>query len=63
MDHEEYINPRGGGITTISAGTGCAIFGVPFLEQKINFWVSVLIRLQEVINFGVSFWKNNSLGH
>ena len=46
--------PGGGGVTTIYAGTGCAIFGVPFFEQKINFGVSFLVKSQEVINFGVS---------
>ena len=30
----------GGGVTTIYAGTGCAIFGVHFFEQRINFGVS-----------------------
>ena len=27
----------GGGVTNIYAGTGCAIFRVPFFEQRINF--------------------------
>ena len=30
-------------------------FGVPFFEQKINFGVSLLVKSQVVINFGVSF--------
>ena len=47
--------PGGGGVTTIYAGTGCAIFWVPFFEQKINFGVSFLVKAQVVINFGVSF--------
>ena len=51
------------GVTTIYAGTGCAIFWVPFLEQKINFGVSFLVKSQVVITFGVSFKKNNSLGY
>ena len=38
-------------------------FGVPFFEQKINFGVSLLVKSQVVINFGVSFWKNTSLGY
>ena len=45
--------PGGGG--AIHAGTGCAIFGVPFFEQKINFGVSFLEKSQAAINFGVSF--------
>ena len=47
------ILPWGG--TTIYAGTGCAIFGVPFFEQKINFGVSFLVKSQLFINFGVLF--------
>ena len=39
------FHTRGGGVTTIYAGTGCAIFGVPFFEQKINFGVSFLVKL------------------
>ena len=31
-------------VTTIYAGTGCAIFGVSFFEQKINFGVSFLVK-------------------
>ena len=38
-------------------------FGVPFFEQKINFGASFLIKSQVVIDFGVSFLKNNSLGY
>ena len=30
-------------------------FGMSFLEQKINFGVSFLVKSQVVINFGVSF--------
>ena len=30
-------------------------FGVLFFEQKINFQVSLLVKSQVVINFGVSF--------
>ena len=30
-------------------------FGVPFLEHKINFGVSFLVKSQVVINFGLSF--------
>ena len=41
-------------VTTIYAGTGCVIFGVPFFEQKINFGVSFLVKSQDVIKFGVS---------
>ena len=37
--------------------------GVPFFEQKIYFGVSFLVKSQVVINFGVSFWKNNLLGY
>ena len=65
---ESYLLPRiefnceigllldpGGGVTTIYAGAGCAIFRVPFFEQKINFGVSFLVKSQVVIIFGVSF--------
>ena len=38
-------------------------FGVPFIEQKVNFRVSPLVKSQVFINFGVSFQKNNSLGY
>ena len=38
------------------------LFGLPFFEQKINFEVSFLVKSQVFINFGVSFYKNNSLG-
>ena len=38
-------------------------FGVPFFVQIINFGVSFSVKSQEVINFGLSFWKNNSLGY
>ena len=27
---------EGGGVTSIHAGTGCAIFGLPFFRYKIN---------------------------
>ena len=50
-----YEPPGGGGVTTIYEGTGCAIFGVPFFQQKINFGVPFLVKSQVVINFGVSF--------
>ena len=43
------------GVTTILAGTGCAIFWGAFFKQKINFGVSFLVKSQGVINFGVSF--------
>ena len=33
----------------------------PFFEQKINFGVSLFVKSQVVIDFGVSCWKNNSL--
>ena len=39
------------------------LFEVPFFEQKINFGVSLLVKSQVVINFGVSFCKNTSLGY
>ena len=45
------------------AGAGCAIFGVSFLKQNINFGVSFSVKLSVVINFGVSFQENNSLGY
>ena len=45
----------GGGVSTIYEGTGCAIFGVPFFGQKINFGVSFLVKSQEVRGLGVSF--------
>ena len=37
--------------------------GVPFFEQKINFWVSLLVKSKVVRNFAVSFLKNNFLGY
>ena len=37
--------------------------GVPFFEQKIIFGVSFLVKSQVVINYVVSFQKNNSLGY
>ena len=51
----DYIG-RGGGVTTIYAGTGYAIFGVPFFEQKIDFGVSLLVKSREVMNLGVSYF-------
>ena len=50
-------NPKGGGVTTIYAGTGCVIFRVPFFEQIMNFGVSFLLKSQVVMNFGVSLKK------
>ena len=41
-------------VNTIYAGTGCAIFGVVFFGQKINFRVSFLVKSQVDINFGAS---------
>ena len=41
----------------------CPFCGVPFLEQQINFGVSLLVKSQVVINFGVSFQKSKSLGY
>ena len=35
-------------------------FGVSFPKQKINLGVSFLVKSKAVINFGVSFQKNNS---
>ena len=35
---------RGGGVTTIYEGTGCAIFWGAFFQQKINFGVSFLVK-------------------
>ena len=37
--------------------------GVPLFKQKINLWVSFLVRSQVVINFGMSFLKSNSSGY
>ena len=34
---------------------GVPFFGVPFFAQKMNFGVSLLVKSQVVINFGVSF--------
>ena len=31
------------------------VFGIPFFEQTTNFGVLFLVRLEVVINFGVSF--------
>ena len=55
--HFSFLSPgrEGKGVATINAGTGCAIFGVPFFEQKINFGVSFLVKSQVVISFRVSF--------
>ena len=56
------VSPGGKGVTnTIYAGTGCAIFRVPFFAQKINFGVSFVVKSQVVINLGVTFLKNGSL--
>ena len=38
-------------------------FEVPLFEQRINFGVSFLVESQVVINFRVSFLKNDSLGY
>ena len=51
-------HPGRGGVTTTYPGTGCAFIGVPFIEQKINVGVSISIKSQVVINFGVSFFKS-----
>ena len=53
----------GVGVTTIYAGTGCAIFWGAFFRVQNKFWVSFLVESQVVINFGVSFLKNNFLGY
>ena len=57
------LEPRGGGVTTIYAGTGCAISGVPFFVQKITFGVSFMVKSQVVINFGCHFRKITLLGY
>ena len=36
------------------------LFTVPFLVEN-RFWVSFLVRSQIDVNFGVRFYKNNSL--
>ena len=43
----------GGGVTTLYAGMSTGF--LPFFEQKINFWVSFLVKSQVILNFGVSF--------
>ena len=46
---ELALTPGGrGGVTTIHAGRGCAIFWSAFFEQKINFGVSFLVKSQVV---------------
>ena len=50
-----------GGVTTIYAGTGCAISYGAFFEQTINFEVSFLVKSHGFINDGVSFKKNHPL--
>ena len=47
--------PGGGGVTTIYAGTGCAIFWGAFFRAENKFWGIIFGKLQVVINFGVSF--------
>ena len=37
--------------------------GVPLFEQKSNLEVTFLVKSKLVINFRVSFWKNNSSGY
>ena len=49
MSQNRFEDP---GVTIIYAGTGCAIFGVPFIKQKIDFGVSFLVKPQVVRNFG-----------
>ncbi len=50
----EFPPGRGGGVTPICMGTGCAIFEVPFQGWKINFGVSNLLKLQ---TWGIIFAK------
>ena len=54
---EPFMNwlGRGGGVTTICSGTGCATFWVAFFEAEISFGVSFLIKSQIDIDFEVSF--------
>ena len=49
-----YCGGRGG-VTTIYADTGCAMFWGAFSGAENNFGVSFLIKLRVVINFGVLF--------
>ena len=51
------LSKLGEGVTTIYAGTGYAISGVPFFEQKINFGASFLVKSQGFINLGCQFRK------
>ena len=30
-------------------------FEVPFFKTKINFWVTILVELNMVINFGIDY--------
>ena len=55
--------PGGGGNYHICRYGMCRFFGVPFFERKRNFGVSCLVKSQLVINFGVSFKKNNFSGY
>ena len=62
FDGEVLINSAPGGrVTTIYAGTGCAIFWGTFFrgenkfEQKINLGVLFLVKSKLVINSGVLF--------
>ena len=54
QEEKRYIIEARGGVTTIYAGTGCAIFWGAFSRAEINFGVSFLRKPQVVITFGVS---------
>ena len=60
--NRKELDPGGGGVTTISAGTGCAIFWSAFFRAKMNFGESFLLKSQVVKFWGVIL-ENNSLGH
>ena len=59
-----FVPGEGGGrVTTINAGMGCAIFWGAFFQAENKFWGIIFGKItQVVINFGVSFLKNDSLG-
>ena len=47
--------PGGEGVTTIYAGTGCAIIWGAFFRAENKFWGIIFGKSQVVINFVVSF--------
>ena len=56
------FNP-GGGVTTIYAGTGCAIFWGAFFRAKNKFWGIIFAKITSSHKFWGVILENNSLGH